>query len=55
MWRYVHEGAGVSIEDDEGEEVGDRTKRDEVGESTATSSSVVGGNDESGDGAGWRL
>src|SRR6266702_6323813 len=45
-------GAGVStVGDDPDEEVGDGTKRDEVGVCAAPSSSVVGGN-ESGDGAG---
>ncbi len=48
-------GAGVStVGDDPDEEVGDGTKRDEVGVCATPSSSVVGGN-ESGDGAGGRL
>ncbi len=48
-------GAGVSIvENDEDDEVGDKTNRDEVGVCTSPSSSVVGGN-ESGDGVDGRL
>ena len=51
----VRAGAGVSIGDDEDEEVGVGTKRDEVGVYAAPPSSVVGGNDESGDDAIGRL
>ena len=49
----VRASTGVSSEDDEDEEVWDRTKRGEVG--VAPSSSLVGGDESGDDGGGRRL